>query len=170
MRNLQKDLETCQRATPEPWEIHRNDVGDEYACIVPTEIYDSDGFPVVSYEGGLAPDCNWKAETIEANATFIAEAREGWPEAIKRAIEAEEEVATLKQELITTRSRLVDLEKALNLACAEIASFTDTCPLDLATKEFVKEIVQICLGNDCDNDIEKCWQEYLLKGARGKHE
>lgn len=81
-----------------------------------------------------------------------------------------EEVATLKQELITTRSRLVDLEKALNLACAEIASFTDTCPLDLATKEFAKEIVQICLGNDCDNDIEKCWQEYLLKGARGKHE
>ena len=127
MRNLQKDMETCQRATPEPWEIHRNDVGDEYACIVPTEIYDSDGFPVVSYEGGLAPDCNWKAETLEANANFIVAAREGWPEAIIRAMEAEEENAELKQELIATRSRLVDMEETLELACIWIDNVSSLC-------------------------------------------
>lgn len=125
MRDLQKDMETCQRATPEPWEIHRNDVGDEYACVVPTEIYDSDGFPVVSYEGGLAPDCNWKAETLEANANFITEAREGWPEAIIRAMEAEEKNAKLK--------------KALELACIRLSAEFGAHP-DGGRWEFWKEL------------------------------
>jgi len=80
-----------------------------------------------------------------------------------------EEVAELKLELLATRSRLIDAEKALELACVEIASFTDTCPLDLATKEFAEKIVQIC-QNSGICDTKKCLKEYFLMKARCEHE
>jgi hypothetical protein len=72
-----------------------------------------------------------------------------------------EEVGELKQELIAARSRLVDVEKALELAgeCLQEELCVD-CPLDI--DEFDCE----ALGFDCDMD---CWKEYFLWGKRWRN-
>lgn len=64
-------------------------------------------------------------------------------EVAKRCMQAEEENAELKQELIAERNRLVDLENALSLACESI-----------------------CKKENCDNDVTKCWKEFFLIKAR----
>ena len=56
---------------PGPWKIREQDLGDEDVFMVPTEIYSSCGFPVISHEGGLAPDREWDIEEIKANARLI---------------------------------------------------------------------------------------------------
>lgn len=71
---IKETLSLYEKATPGPWEIKREDIGDEYFCNVPVEIIGSDTFPVVSMEGGLAPNCSFTAETLEANAHLIAAA------------------------------------------------------------------------------------------------
>lgn len=78
MRNLHADLALCEAATPGPWRMHNAglDRGHTYASF--------DGVL-----GLIAEDSR-----IE-DAEFIAQAREGWPEAIRRAIEAEAEVERL---------------------------------------------------------------------------
>lgn len=165
MRDLEKDLELIGKATPGPWSICREDIGDEYVCMTATEIYGVDGFPVVSCEGGLTPiaaHLSWDIKTIEANAEFIAEAREGWPEATMRAMKAEEENAELKIELTAARSRVVDLEKALYLACQWIWEDNDECP---------KHAENFDCDNytSLDNQVD-CWREYFLWKARGEDE
>ena len=75
-RDLTKDLEICNRATPGPW------------------------LP------GHLPDIEQDCEICKINAfynknvnrEFIAQAREGWPHAIERAIKAEAEVERLQIE------------------------------------------------------------------------
>lgn len=62
--------------TPGPWTYKKQDIGDEVACVVPTEVIGADGFKVVSSEGGLAPDTTWSKELIYANACLIAAAPE----------------------------------------------------------------------------------------------
>ena len=71
-RDLKADRELCKNATQGPWEAG-------YYNSVST----SQGVKLCNVIGG-------------DNAKFIAEAREGWPHAIERAIEAE----TLNRELI----------------------------------------------------------------------
>lgn len=70
------DILTGLNNTPAPWSVKREDIGDDCFCVVPIEIIGSDGFKVVSSEGGLAPDRPWKAETIEANASLLVAAPE----------------------------------------------------------------------------------------------
>jgi hypothetical protein len=79
MRDLQKDLETCNKATEGPWETDEHYQGNVY-CDDST--------------GSLIAQClnKWalrQEPNVENNAQFIAESREGWPEAINRAIAAE---------------------------------------------------------------------------------
>ncbi|MBA4542025.1 hypothetical protein H1164_03800 [Thermoactinomyces daqus] len=83
-RDLLRDLEIAKNATPGPWfAYHRGGVGGfDYEVTLP-----DDTFYVIA------------AELSEHNAKFIAEAREGWPEAIRRAIEAENELAQLRAEI-----------------------------------------------------------------------
>jgi hypothetical protein len=69
-------IPTGLKNTPAPWIIKKEDVGDEFCCVVPLEIIGADGFKVVSNEGGLAPNSEWKSETIEANANLIVAAPE----------------------------------------------------------------------------------------------
>jgi len=73
MRDLRKDLETCNQATPGPWWIVRK------------------------AEGILIAGHN-HAENFQ-DCDFIAQAREGWPHAIERAIKAEAEVERLRMAL-----------------------------------------------------------------------
>lgn len=94
MRDLKADLELCQKATPGPWEYDgmHNEIhtpqGEEYFLIIS--------------ECRAAPDqefiCDSFGHHYDNNFAFIAAAREGWPEAIERAIKAEEEVVKLQAE------------------------------------------------------------------------
>lgn len=78
------------------------------------------------------------------------------------------EVAELKQELIATRSRLVDMEKALELAgeCLQEELCVD-CPMDIDNALDCET-----LGFDCDTgfDCDDCWKEYFIKKARETHD
>ena len=76
-RDLKADLEICDKATPGPWRAGGSFVitfHDEWICEV-----------VGEYSMGC-----------EDNMRFVAQAREGWPHAIERAIKAE----TLVRELV----------------------------------------------------------------------
>lgn len=75
-----------------------------------------------------------------------------------------EEVAELKQELIATRSRLVDAEKALELT-GEYFQDNDICPLYFDESFDCEDIPEL----DC-NEEEKCWKEYFLWKAREIHD
>lgn len=73
-RDLKADLELCNKATPGPWVFN--------------------GISVLGAHGLLI------ARTPnDADAEFIAQAREGWPHAIERAMRAEAEVEQLKGEI-----------------------------------------------------------------------
>ncbi len=114
MRDLEKDLALCEAATPGPWKDEPAEgpwsqgiTGPRGAAWVfldghghfprvnrpnDPEVSLLAGGPVGSavcllYEGG------------EIDAAFIAAAREGWPEAIRRAMAAEAEVERLKRRI-----------------------------------------------------------------------
>lgn len=75
MRDLQKDLELCNKRTPGPCKAVLETYSDYYSLSI------GDG------------DNRYYAEHLEKNdAKFFAAAWEGWPEAIKRAMEAEAEL------------------------------------------------------------------------------
>lgn len=78
-RDLEADLAICEAATPEKWVTRPCGCGD---C-------DLHFLNVAHSEGRLEPQ----------DARFIANAREGWPYAIRRAMEAEEQVDRLRDEL-----------------------------------------------------------------------
>lgn len=89
MRDLQKDLELCNAATPGPWKV-KELIGPYTEEL---SVRTADDMPICEAGGAL------KYPEDRANARFIAEAREGWPEAIKRAMEAETRAAELKKAL-----------------------------------------------------------------------
>ncbi|MCY9760364.1 hypothetical protein M5X06_12625 [Paenibacillus alvei] len=79
-RDLHADLAICDKATPGRWHVYDTKLGRGHT-------YGSvDGVLVMIAEGSLTAD-----------ATFIAESRQGWPEAIRRAIAAEAEVERLRE-------------------------------------------------------------------------
>jgi hypothetical protein len=80
-RDLEADLAICEAATPGPYTIEPCRCGHS-ACkfVFICKITYSDG--------RLLPE----------DARFIAEAREGWPYAIRRALEAEAEIDRLRAE------------------------------------------------------------------------
>lgn len=80
MRDLNADLAVCEAATRGNW-------------LVADGVYVLDG---ESWEtgGSFVAECE-----REVDAEFTAKAREGWPEAIRRAIEAEAEAASLLRDV-----------------------------------------------------------------------
>ena len=75
-RDLKADLKICNKATPGPWRAGESFVitfHDEWICEV---------------VGEYSMDC-------EDNMRFVAQAREGWPHAIERAMKAESLVREL---------------------------------------------------------------------------
>lgn len=78
MRDLKADLELCEAATKDDWE--------EIVDIIKTS------FEECEYE-----HCYLKYKPIHGR--FVATAREAWPEAIRRAIAAEERVKELEQQI-----------------------------------------------------------------------
>lgn len=110
-RDLQRDLEICERATPGPW-IANVDVGDKR--------YDGhDEFiwgPKGPGYGTIAEIGTFDRNNQINDARFIAAARTGWPHAIRRAIEAEKRVAELEAENERLREQLRDLNEYKRLA------------------------------------------------------
>jgi uncharacterized small protein (DUF1192 family) len=104
-RDLQADLALCDAATPGPWE----------------------SMPSIHAEFPFEICCNGFLDPIvasaidEADARFIAEARTGWPHAIRRALAAEAElqrvvdisrdnIELLRQEKAHMAERIAELE------------------------------------------------------------
>lgn len=86
-RDLEKDLAICEAATPPPWKADGKElwhVGKSYDDLNDPHIY----------IGKVADWC----EQCKADLRFLAEAREGWPHAIRRAMEAEAEDKRLRAE------------------------------------------------------------------------
>lgn len=85
VRDLKKDLEVCELATPGPW-------------IVMPEVCGPDGQSVY-HEETLGPICDVGDPYPRGdnrpteNMRFIAAARTGWPDAIKRAMTVEYELS-----------------------------------------------------------------------------
>jgi hypothetical protein len=97
-RDLKADLELCNKATLGPWEFHEVEFQcgrdecpyekkrEDNSCLKcdGVEIYQSAFVPEV-----LTLGCGEYDGMNDADAEFIAEAREGWPHAIERALKAE---------------------------------------------------------------------------------
>ena len=138
-RDLHADLALCEAATPGPWEYH----GRGYTGVAVWRA----GGPGHGSIAELSPvnfgDKRQWAE-CENNARFIAEAREGWPHAIRRALEAEAErdelrkivssecpidaldiVESLRVEKWHTQERIAELEAEIERLKAQIEEMKD---------------------------------------------
>lgn len=91
MRDFKKDLELCEKATSGPWK-YANTVNMGHVLQMPyINIHGQKVMAIILKE--------WTPlENIKDNLEFIVQAREGWPEAIKRVMELEAEVKRLKAE------------------------------------------------------------------------
>ncbi|SDW24396.1 hypothetical protein [Paenibacillus sp. PDC88] len=86
-RNLHADFTLCEAATPGPWFAQNN--ADTWQLFGGT-------LGVMQLIKAPKHGTNYAEYwPEEADAEFIAQAREGWPEAVRRAIEAEAEVERL---------------------------------------------------------------------------
>lgn len=123
-RDLHADLALCEAATPGPW------------CFA--LISDDDNGSIVNLEGvcvmdfGTSPDIYGQTASVgsppdDINMAFIEESREGWPEALRRAIEAERWLKALVSALDDGR-----------LAKAKMSSGTDY--VILCAREYVRKI------------------------------
>ncbi|WP_438435439.1 hypothetical protein [Gorillibacterium sp. sgz500922] len=103
MRDLDTDLAICEAATPGPWLEGATDA-----------IRVSEGWVCQFYEGD---DLNGTARhflNYESNLAFVLAAREGWPEAIRRAQAAEDEVDRLEAKLDRLQDELRMLQDTIN--------------------------------------------------------
>ena len=96
-RDLEADLRLCNEATPGPWEIGNPDT------LRPNETpLWADGFPLAAFysytRGGVI-------ET-SSNASFASAAREGWPAAIRLALERGRLLAEKNAEIARLRDML----------------------------------------------------------------
>lgn len=98
-RDLVADLEICNQATPGPWEWG---IGDGPLCVaVGGSLWGrkqpDDGKAMVPIINLSCDECGGRNCRNVHDRLFIAEAREGWPEAIERAIAAEARVKELEE-------------------------------------------------------------------------
>ncbi|MBG9774270.1 hypothetical protein [Brevibacillus laterosporus] len=87
-RNLREDLEICNAATEGPWGASH----DEWPVNANLRHW------VSTHWDGLACAVSYE------DARFIAEARDGWPHAIRRAVDAERKVAQMERRLRAVES------------------------------------------------------------------
>ena len=87
-RNLREDLEICYAATEGPWGASH----DEWPGNASLRYW------VSTHWDGLACTVSYE------DARFIAEARDGWPHAIERALDAEMKVAQMERRLRAVES------------------------------------------------------------------
>jgi hypothetical protein len=88
-RGLEVDLAICEAATPGPWKVPLDGV-------IVRDYWEIDGSRQII--------CN--VMTTAADAHFASQARDGWPYAIRRALEAEAEIDRLRNELNILQEQL----------------------------------------------------------------
>lgn len=98
LRDLKADLELCNKATHGKWQAsYDDDIKDDVRVC---QVENGECVCCLALMGNYDYDLGeWHYGDIaewRANADFIAAAREGWPEAIKRAIKAEQALADLE--------------------------------------------------------------------------
>lgn len=94
-RDLEADLAICEAATPGPWAVD-----DGFLDVISEE----NGGPICEVGDPYPRGDNHPKENMQ----FIAEAREGWPYAIRRAMAAEAENDRLRNELNILQEQLHD--------------------------------------------------------------
>lgn len=99
MRDLKADLEICEAMSGRRWYVKKR--GAHPA------IYADDGAPVATVSNSA--QSRFPEQRI-ANAEGIAAAREAWPEAIRRAMVAEERVEELESTIARALDRLQEHE------------------------------------------------------------
>lgn len=99
-RDLEKDLKICEAATPEPWGIVRKTIWLSEDS-KPTSMKITEIGPICANAGADDSEVLVEAwlDVSDDDALFVAEAREGWPHAIRRSLEAEKKVEELQQAL-----------------------------------------------------------------------
>ena len=103
MRDLKADLELCNKATPGPWEVFPPLCGPEGQTVYQVD----SGGPICDVSDPYPRGDNKPQE----NMMFIAQAREGWPHAIERAMKAE----ALARGLVEALRRYEEWEASLLL-------------------------------------------------------
>ncbi|MBA4543829.1 hypothetical protein H1164_13120 [Thermoactinomyces daqus] len=118
-RDLKKDLKIITKATPGPWQARSWSIPTDDQFHVQQRDEEKPKEIATAWQGGRYPDApEISAEEARNNAIFIAESREGWPEAIRRAMVAEEEVERLRAEI----QRHIDLMESSAEVIAGIES------------------------------------------------
>lgn len=137
-RNLKKDLELCNKATKGPWYTGGIDG-------VPNRL-----IATTSFFGGGKVYTRGQDANPGVDAEFIAEARTGWPEAIKRSIEAEAKILELE-------NRIDVLSTVVNMYCSPYYDMEDRA--DEAEKK-ISLIVNALDGLRLVMDKGKCDKAY----------
>ena len=120
MRDLLRDLELCKKATPGPWIALPETCGPDGM-----EVYQEESMGCICLVGDPCP----RGENRPTeNMHFIAEAREGWPHAIERALEAEAEVEKLRAEVERLRRREETTLRWLDDSCCPPRMLGSRCP------------------------------------------
>lgn len=149
MRDLQSDLEICNGASPGPWEVIT-----EYMDEPGYEQYIKSQEIVRRFEDGVAhviARINWSCP-VEANAHLIAAAREGWPEAIKRAMKAEAELEVANQRWDANE------ERCWYRRDKNCLGMEDKCPEDCKYNELAKaEAENTKLQADTESLLQELW-------------
>ena len=120
MRDLQKDLELCQKATPGPWIALPEACGPDGM-----EVYQEESMGCICIAGDPHPRGENRPT---ANMHFIAAAREGWPHAIDRALKAEAGVEKLRAEVERLRRREETILRWLDDSCCPPRMMGNRCP------------------------------------------
>lgn len=100
-RDLAADLTMCEAVMSGPWEV-----------IPVSAEFSDEGKVIASFEITL-PVESVSFPEAEAIAQFIAAAREGWPEAIRHAIDAETELAWARAQNLELAAQNTIMRKAL---------------------------------------------------------
>ncbi len=98
-RDLAKDLELCEKATPPPWEAKKTEYIDGGWILINRRVLGPAFY-------SNAPSDTPQGAQADADLDFAAEAREGWPEAIRRAMEAEARLKAAEDQAAQMRAVL----------------------------------------------------------------
>lgn len=109
-RDLKADLEMCNKATPGPWMVWPGFCGPDGQTVYQEE----SGGPICDVADPYPRGDNHPQENME----FIAAAREGWPHAIERALDAEGALTRFSDSVFAQKAR-ADKAEALARELAE---------------------------------------------------
>ncbi|WP_010494985.1 hypothetical protein [Paenibacillus elgii] len=141
-RDLAADLRICDAATAGPWRRSGDKWGDLVVYSPEMRGFHNNGGEIAELDGDQMK-----------NATFVAEARTGWPHAIKRALDAEAEAERLRSAIdaALNRSQWGNVDTAL-AAVNDILSHAIKRALaaEAVGERLRAEVAELCPVGDFD--------------------